>query len=202
MNTYTGYIKISLVIFFITVFGFNAKSQEVFLSLKGGASDLYVLDGYNKQNWGTNWGFGAMYMIKDSVVGLEVQGLVHIMSGPEYNNDAFIIPALLKFNLDYNVLIQFECGAYYERFTRLTDNNPNASFSQSHDIGGIVGLNYMYPLSPKLLVGAEFDYLHGFNKPITATLPNTNAGSSGTVTGSYNLMFFLMNLQLVYHIGY
>lgn len=195
-----NYIKFFLTVFFVGVFSFRAQSQEVFLSVKGGASDLYVLDGYNIQNWGTNWGFGATYMIKDSVIGIDVQGLVHVMSGPEYNNDAFLIPAMVKINLDYNVMIQLELGAYYMRFTRDYTNNPDVQYTSTHDIGGIVGLNYMYPLSPKVLVGAEFEYLHGFVKPIYANLPNANTGSVSW--DHYNIMFFLMNLQLVYHIGY
>lgn len=159
---------------------------------------MFVRDGYGIQNFGTDWGIGATYMIKDSVIGLEIQGLFHIMSGPVYNNDALIYPLMVKLNLDYRILIQLEFGAYYERFTRTGDRG-FATF-KSDDIGAIVGLNYMYPVSSKWLVGVEYDLLHGYAKPITATLPNANTG--GLSTGSYNLLFMLMNAQIVYHIGY
>jgi hypothetical protein len=198
MKNYFFYIKLFFLIFFTTSFCFKAQSQELYLSIKGGASLLYVRDGYLVQNWGTNWGIGATYMIKDSVIGLELEGLFHIMSGPDYNNDALIYPLMFKLNLAYNILIQLEGGAYYERFTRTGDMG--FATYKSDDLGGIIGLNYMYPLSPKWLVGAEFDFLHGFTKPMAATLPNSNTG--GLSTSNYNIMFFLMNLQIVYHIGY
>jgi hypothetical protein len=191
--------KIILFILFTSSFCFKANSQELFLSVKGGGSLLFVRDGYGTQNWGTNWGIGATYMIKDSVVGLDIQGLFHIMSGPDYNNDALIYPLMLKLNLDYKILIQLELGGYYERFTRTGDQG-YATY-KSGDIGAIVGLNYMYPVSSKWLFGAEFEVLHGYSKPIIASLPNANTGGIGP-PASYNLLFTLMNLQLVYHIGY
>jgi hypothetical protein len=190
--------KIILLILFTSSFYFKADSQELFLSVKGGGSLLFVRDGYGTQNWGTDWGIGATYMIKDSVIGLDLQGLFHIMSGPDYNNDALIYPLMLKLNLDYRILVQLEFGAYYERFTRIGDMG--FATYKSNDIGAIVGLNYMYPVSRKWLLGAEFDLLHGYAKPILATLPNASTG--GISTGSYNLLFMLMNLQIVYHIGY
>jgi hypothetical protein len=198
MKNHSLYIKIIPFIIFASSFCSVANSQQVYVSVKGGASLLFVRDGYGTQNWGTNWGLGATYMIKDSVIGLEVQGLFHIMSGPDYNNDALIYPLMLKLNLDYKILVQLEFGAYYERFTRAGEMGFGTY--KSGDIGAIVGLNYMYPVSSKWLVGVEYDLLHGYAKPITATLPNANTG--GLSTGSYNLLFMLMNAQIVYRIGY
>lgn len=196
-----NFIKVFFSVLIIFFFFLRANGQQLSISANGGATELFLKNGYTFNNWGVAGGLGISYTLKDTLIGIEVQGLEQSITDKHYNGNAIYVPLFLRLNPRNVNGFHLQVGPYFES---LIADDFNLTWKKQ-DYGAALGINYIKAISKKLSLGANVEFFYGLNKPVEENEPVGIAAGIPVLTGVYtkdyfNMQSFILNVQVIYRL--